>query len=259
MSPPDDGGPRRTGSRHEPDASPNANPAPVYDADDAEPPTFAADVLHAWRDQCHRALLHDDDAAPARAWLKGQGVPLDLVRDYKLGWASSHPDDRLHAMGRRLVVVDPSWGAMGRAVPGMTPASMWRCTWRNTRGGGRAWRIHDVDPALPVIVVCDPFDVLGIHRMAGPQGLALGGRTLKSEDARELHQRGVRRAYVSLERRALQRDWEQVTGTLRAADIEPVLLRGPQGTDWRDTMTVDDATYFARASVALSNVLNGSP
>lgn len=212
-------------------------------------------ALDLYLDACHAALLSSDDAALARRYLRSRGIDGNLVRHYGLGFGVAHSDRRLDWLQGRIIIGASYRHVEGRAVPGI------RCNkpdvrWLSAIGSRKRdawWRVHDVDPARPVVAVEGPFDVLGVHDVSDGQGVAVLGKGNASTAAlRALAARGVDRLLLGLDADATPEQWRTFVDAGADVGVEVVPVVGPERGDWADLLKLDEDDYWREASDALS-------
>lgn len=225
-----------------------AGPAP-------RPDWIDPDVLTDWHEAAHQRLLSDSSAKAARHYLRHRGVDGDLVRRYRLGFATDDaPDTRLAMLRGRLVIAEWPWHAEGRVVPHVD-CVMDDVKWLSAKGASKQWwRCGDIDPSRPVLLVEGAFDVLGADRIMDGNAVAILSKTnAKPESAKRLASRGVESVYVSLDADADVSQWRRVLAVCADAGLRVRPVVGPgDSCDWGDLLALPDERYFTTASEAMS-------
>lgn len=213
------------------------------------------DALHDWSKQAHARLLADPSARLARRYLRERGVTGDLVRRYRLGFATDDaPDKRLAMLRGRLVICEWPFHAEGRVVPGVD-CVMDDVKWLSARGSSKQWwRAGEVDPSRPVLLVEGAFDVLGADRLLDGNAVAILSKTnAKVDSAKRLARRGVDRVFVSLDADANLSQWRRVLSVCADHGMRVVPVVGPSdGRDWGDLLPLPDHDYYPVASEAMA-------
>jgi hypothetical protein len=215
------------------------------------------DLLVDWLDAAHRRLLHADDAGRARAYLRSRGVTGQDVRQYRLGFATEHPDRKLGRLRSRIVFAEWPWRAEGRAVPGLEALTYRPERKYQTEGPKRAWGIAEVVPDWPVVLVEGPLDRIAVGRLAGPtQVVALCGSSgVRRDDVSSLRTRGVTGVMVLLDADVDAAKLDRVMRDLADGGIRPIAPLGLDDGDPGDllpALTADADAAWSALSEALT-------
>lgn len=214
--------------------------------------------LALYLDRCHAALLSSDQAAPARGYLRRRGATGELVRRYRLGFATEGdlPAPGFQYLKNRITYAAWPWIVEGRAVPGLEGITYRPDRKAQPAMGSRKrwWRVEEVDVTSPVIAVEGMMDVLAVDRIAGAQGIATFGKgNVNADSLKRLHERGLRDLLISLDADATLDQWTRMLTGCRDAGIRGVPVTGPpDGMDWGELLALDDDAYYPVASEALT-------
>ncbi len=197
-------------------------------------PLCPPEELAGWLDACHQALLAGPASAAARRYARQRGLTGAEVRAWRLGYGLPTRLPKLGRLVGRLVFPCPG-GVEARAVDAATPKYL---SANLLTDGKLPFALDHVTPtAGPLVLVEGCFDALALHR-AEVQAVALRGKQLPAQAARQLQALGFATGYISLDADAAPAAVLAVARTLHRAGLTPYWARGPQAAgDWGELLT----------------------